>query len=77
MLAAGCDIVHASQTNGWNVQQVACIYFAFGARLEFDWLRSQAESLRPETSWEQKALSAIVDDLYSQQQARAMIVGAN
>ena len=74
VLAAGCHIVHASQINGWTVEQVARTYFALGARLDLDWLRSQAEALRPETSWEQKALSAIVEDLYSQQQALASCV---
>ncbi len=74
VLAAGCYIVHAAQFNGWTVEQVARTYFALGARLEIDWLCSQAERLHTDSSWEQKALSAILEDLYSQQQALACSV---
>ena len=71
ILATGCDIVHAARSNGWPVERVARTYFALGARLEIDWLRAQAEGLRADGAWEQKALSAIVEDLYSHQQALA------
>ena len=71
ILATGCDIVHAARSNGWPVARVARTCFALGARLEIDWLRAQAEGLRADGAWEQKALSAIVEDLYSHQQALA------
>ena len=71
ILATGCDIVHAARSDGWPVERVARTYFALGARLEIDWLRAQAEGLRADGSWEQKALSAIVEDLYSHQRALA------
>ena len=71
ILATGCDIVHAARSDSWPVERVARTYFALGARLEIDWLRAQAEGLRADGSWEQKALSAIVEDLYSHQQALA------
>ena len=57
-LAAACHVV-----------EVARVYFALGARLGLDWLRAEAEQLAPDSPWERRAISAILEDFYGQQRA--------
>ncbi|MSP51247.1 MAG: NAD-glutamate dehydrogenase [Alphaproteobacteria bacterium] len=71
VVGAGLHIVQAAKARKRSVDDVARVYFELGARLGLDWLRSQAEDLVPRSSWEQKALAAIIDDLYGQQRALA------
>ena len=61
MLAAGCDIVHASQMTGWNVEQVARIC----ERLDSIGCVLRPQACGPKNLGNKKALSAVVDDLYS------------
>ena len=71
IIGAGLHIVQAAKARKRPVADVARIYFTLGARLGLDWLRAQAEALAPRSAWEQKAIAAIVDDLYGQQRAIA------
>jgi glutamate dehydrogenase len=71
IIGSGLHIVQAAKARKRPVEDVARIYFELGARLGLDWLRAQAEALAPRSAWEQKAIVAIVDDLYGQQRALA------
>jgi glutamate dehydrogenase len=42
-------------------------YFAIGARVGFDWLRRAAAGLPTDKVWDKLAVTAIMDDLFSQQ----------
>ncbi len=64
-----CHIVHLATGSGRPVEEVGRAYFAVGARLGLDWLRSAAERIAFRTHWEGLAVGAIVEDLYGQQRA--------
>jgi glutamate dehydrogenase len=66
-----CHVVHASNATRKSVESVGRIYFALGARLGLDWLRSAAERIEPRNHWERLAVSAIIEDLYGQQRGLA------
>jgi glutamate dehydrogenase len=69
VLSPACDIARIATGNGCRVEDVARIYYAFGARFGFEWLRKSAEHLQAETEWQRMAITALVDDLYAQQTA--------
>jgi glutamate dehydrogenase len=50
-----------------DITGVAKVYFAIGARLGFDWLRSAAGEVMAETAWQQRAVTAVIDDLHALQ----------
>ena len=79
IMAAACHIVAVARSSGSAVDNVGRIYFTLGARLGLDWLRTEATRMVPESPWEQRAITAIVEDLYGQQRALAsrVLAGAN
>jgi glutamate dehydrogenase len=62
-LAAAPALIRIAETAKCATVGVARIYFAIGARLGFDWLRTAAGRVKAETSWQKRALTAIIDDL--------------
>ena len=62
-----CDIVRIAHAIGAPPAQVGQTYFRIGARFGFDWLRWAAGRISTDKSWNKLAVSAIVDDLFSQQ----------
>ena len=70
-LFPACDIVRIAAGGGYDVAEVARVYYAIGAKFGLDWLRAAAETMSAETEWQTMAISAIVDDLYAQQSALA------
>ncbi len=67
LLVSACDIVNATRAVEASVQTAGQVYFTIGSRLNIDWLRRQAAGLNAESHWENQAVSAIIDDLYSHQ----------
>ncbi len=78
-MGAACHIVSAMHQVEKPVTDVAATYFALGERLGLDWLRIMARDIRPKDHWEQRAITAIVEDLNGQQCALTARVfkGAN
>jgi glutamate dehydrogenase len=66
-LAPLCDIMHIARVTGVPEAQVGRVYFRIGARFGFDWLRMAAGRISTDKTWNKLAVSAIVDDLFSQQ----------
>jgi len=66
-LASACDIVRLAAGDGLDVEGVGRLYFAIGDRFGMDWLRSAAEDMATDDHWDQLAVTAIVDDVYSHQ----------
>ena len=66
-LAPGLDIVRIAGSATLPAERVARTFFALGNRFAFDWLRDTAERLDPDSHWDKLAVSAIIDDLQSQQ----------
>jgi glutamate dehydrogenase len=78
-LRAGLDLVRIARESGLGIDAVARCYFAFGARLGFDWLRETAARIPALSAWQVRAVAAIVDDLDAQQAelaARALAANA-
>ena len=71
-LATTLDVVDAAETAARDIGLVAETYFAIGARLGLDWLRSQAGSLVLESAWDRQAVQMLVDDTYAQQRQLAV-----
>ena len=68
-LIPACGIVDVAKGFDLGLEAVARTYFEIGVRLDFDWLRIHAERLLSRSHWQRRAITAIVDDLYSQQTA--------
>ena len=66
-LIPALDIVRIAETVKSDVSAVARLYFAVGARLGLDWLRSAAGKIKIETPWQKRAVEAVYDDLSLQQ----------
>jgi glutamate dehydrogenase len=66
-LASAADIVHVANELGREVGDVGRAYFAVGARLGYDWLRTAGEHITSDDHWERLAIAGIIDDLFSQQ----------
>ncbi len=66
-MIAALDIVRIAEAVKSGVPEVARLYFAVGARLGLDWLRSAAGKIKIETPWQKRAVEAVYDDLSSQQ----------
>ena len=67
VMASACDIVGAAEAGGVPVRDAGRVYFGLGARLGIDWLRQAARQVRVESTWQQLAVNAIVDDAYGHQ----------
>jgi glutamate dehydrogenase len=61
------DVVRISRGSSVPAVQVGTTYFTIGSRFGFDWLRRASGSLSTDKVWDKLAVTAIVDDLYSQQ----------
>jgi glutamate dehydrogenase len=61
------DIVEVSEAAKLPIARVAAVYFAIGAQLGFDWLRTQASSLDSLGHWQSVALGTLRDNTYSLQ----------
>ena len=64
-----CDIVEVSRLSALSVGKTAAVYFQLGARFGLEWLRDGAAPLLAGDHWQHRAVSAIIEDLYSQQRA--------
>ena len=62
-----CHIVHVATSSGRPINEIGPTYFAIGARLGLDWLRSAAEGIQLQNHWQRLAVGAIIEDLYGQQ----------
>lgn len=62
-----CHIVHVATSSGRPIDEIGPTYFAIGARLGLDWLRSAAEGIELQNHWQRLAVGAIIEDLYGQQ----------
>ena len=61
------DIVRISRVASVPLAEAGKTYFAVGARFGFDWLRRAAAGLPTDKVWDKLAVTAIMDDLFSQQ----------
>jgi glutamate dehydrogenase len=66
-LPTACDIVRIATACNVAVERAARVYFKVGKRFGFNWLRRSAGHLPSDTSWEKRAVSAVVDDLFGHQ----------
>ncbi len=64
-----CDIVEVSRQSALSVGKTAAVYFQLGARFGLEWLRDDAVPLLAGDHWQQRAVAAIIEDLFSQQRA--------
>ncbi len=67
IMASACDIVRIASGTERAVEEVGSVYFGLGTRFGIDWLRGRAQAIAPDNPWQQRALGAIIDDLYSHQ----------
>jgi glutamate dehydrogenase len=66
-LYSALDIVSVSNLVGLDVEEVASVYFALGAKLDLHWMRDQVVALPRENRWQALARAALRDDLYDQE----------
>jgi len=66
-LYSGCDIVRLAIKRKGDVLTVAKSYFAIGTRFRMGRLRAAAEMLDSESHWQQLAIAALVEEIYSHQ----------
>ena len=64
-----CDIVEVARLSELSVGKTAAVYFQIASRFGLEWLRDDAQPLLAGDHWQHRAVSAIVEDLYSQQRA--------
>ena len=70
-LYSACDIVGLANRRKMNVREVAKVYFALGTRFRLGRLRAAASNLESEDHWQQLAVAALVEEVYSHQLALA------
>lgn len=66
-LYSGCDIVRLAIRRKMDVLNVAKGYFAIGTRFKMGRLRAAAEGLESDSHWQQLAIAALVEEVYSHQ----------
>ena len=66
-LYSGCDIVRLAIRRKMDVLNVAKGYFAIGTRFKMGRLRAAAEGLDSDSHWQQLAIAALVEEVYSHQ----------
>ena len=69
VLTSACDITRIAEGGAVPGATVARAYYAVGFRFGIDWLRGQAERLATDSHWQNLAVAAVVDDLFSHQDA--------
>lgn len=67
--AAANDLARVAETAKKPVAQVADIYFRVGHRFGLGLLRARARNMAPGTHWQKLAVSAAVEEIFSQQTA--------
>ncbi len=67
VLISACDLVRIATSTDHPIERVARVYFALGARFGLHWVRSMARQMARDTEWEDMAIGAIVDDVFSHQ----------
>ena len=70
-LYSACDIVGLANRRKMDVREVAKVYFALGTRFRLGRLRAAASNLESEDHWQQLAVAALVEEIYSHQLALA------
>jgi glutamate dehydrogenase len=72
VMSSAMDIISISRDDAdHGVDAVARVYFGVGARFGIDRLRTATASIPTETQWQKTAVTTLVDDLYTYQQALA------
>ncbi len=67
MLPAACDVARCAQESGVPVERIGKVYFTLGEKLGFNRLRREARKLAHESPWQQAAVTATIDELFSHQ----------
>ncbi len=70
-LYSACDIVGLANRRKMDVREVAKVYFALGTRFRLGRLRAAAGNLESDDHWQQLAVAALVEEIYSHQLALA------
>ena len=70
-LYSACDIVGLANRRKMDVTEVARVYFAVGTRFRLGRLRAAADGLSADGHWQQLAIAALVEEIYSHQLALA------
>ena len=66
-LYSGCDVVRLATRRKMDVLNVAKCYFAIGTRFRMGRLRAAAEHMEADSHWQQLAVAALVEEIYSHQ----------
>jgi glutamate dehydrogenase len=73
-LYSGCDIVQLATRRKMDVLNVARGYFAIGTRFRMGRLRAAADHMDSDTHWQQLAIAALIEEIYSHQLRMTEIV---
>ena len=66
-LYSGCDVVRLATRRKMDVLNIAKAYFAVGTRFRMGRLRAAAEFMEADSHWQQLAIAALVEEIYSHQ----------
>jgi len=66
-LYSGCDVARLANARKMKVLNVARMYFAVGSRFHLGRLRAAAETMDSESHWQQLAIAALIEEIYSHQ----------
>ena len=66
-LVSAVDIVRLAIATGQNVIDLGRRFFAIGSRFRLDALRVAARKVEAQSSWQKRAVAAVIEDLYAQQ----------
>jgi glutamate dehydrogenase len=66
-LYSGCDVVRLANARRMKVLNVARVYFAVGTRFHLGGLRAAADTIASDTHWQQLAIAALIEEIYSHQ----------
>jgi len=66
-LYSGCDVVKLANFRKMKVLNVARVYFAVGTRFHLGGLRAAADAIGSDTHWQQLAIAALIEEIYSHQ----------
>ncbi|MEX2482017.1 MAG: NAD-glutamate dehydrogenase [Gammaproteobacteria bacterium] len=68
------DIHEIAATTDVAIGHVIGVYFQLGSRLDLHWLRQQTVALPADNSWQERARTALTDELYDLQAALTALV---
>ncbi|MFQ5763654.1 MAG: NAD-glutamate dehydrogenase, partial [Rhodospirillales bacterium] len=66
-LYSACDVVRLANRRKLRVHDVARMYFAIGTRFHLGRLRAAAEHMDSDSHWQQLAVAALIEEIYSHQ----------